>query len=83
MSPETTLETGLSAFLRFVQLGKTKEMLLCIKQGIEITHMTPDTFAKFPKANALHLAAAMNRDVICQVLLETGVFDVNQKDKLD
>jgi len=63
ISPETPMMNGLSAFHNFVEQGKTKEVLICIKQGIEVGLKTPSS-ARFPESNALHIASINDHDVI-------------------
>ena len=63
--------------------GDVKYMLLCIKQNIDVTHKTPPDNLEYPGVNALHIASAFNYDIICQVLLETGAFLIDEFDQIN
>lgn len=69
--PHTKLSSGFSAFHTLVHFGRLKEIVICIKQGVQIAHKTsPDCQYSF--ASALHIAAAKNHEVITKLLIETG-----------
>ena len=69
--PDQMLPLGTSAYHFFASQGMIRELMVCIKQGIDLNTKTPSSMEERPAASALHLAAKNARTQVCALLLET------------